>query len=120
MNIDGITVRKRRTKGDSFTADYLVERDGVLLAVCPGNQLAPGEPSIAEAQLNACIMADAFNGTPLPVGWRVETGGGNYRVHVEGRGIVAYRRHGYLAKENLTSDECVALAGWLSVSTLGT
>lgn len=115
-----ITIRKRRAKGDSFTAEYLVERNGILLAVCTGNQLAPSEPSIGEAERNATLIAAAFAGEPLPAGWSVETGGGNYRIRDAAGRLVAFRRHGCIAKENLTADECVALASSLSDSTLGT
>jgi hypothetical protein len=103
------TVRKRRRRGESYTADYLVERDGVLLAICTGNQLMPSEPSIGQAERNAGLMAAAFAGEPLPAGWRVETGGGNYRVRDSSGRIAAWRRYGYLTKETSTIAEIEAM-----------
>jgi hypothetical protein len=104
-----ITIRKRRSRGGSFTAEYLVERDGILLAICTGNQLAPSEPSIGEAERNAGLMAAAFAGKPLPAGWRVETGGGNYRVRDRSGRVAAWRRYGYLRRETSTIAEIEAM-----------
>ena len=104
-----ITIRKRRSRGGSYTADYLVEREGVLLAICTGNQLVASEPSVGAAQRNAGLMAAAFSGEPLPAGWTVEVGPGNYRVRDSAGRIAAWRRFGYLARETSTIAEIEAM-----------
>jgi hypothetical protein len=104
-----ITIRKRRSRGGSFTADYLVERGGILLAICTGNQLMANEPTIGAAERNAGLMAAAFTGEPLPAGWSVEVGAGNYRVRDSSGRIAAWRRHGYLRRETSTIAEIEAM-----------
>jgi hypothetical protein len=104
-----ITIRKRRSRRESYAVEFLVERGGILLAVCTGNKLMAHEPTIGQAERNAGLMAAAFAGEPLPDGWRVETGGGNYRVRDSSGRIAAWRRYGYLRSETSTIAEIEAM-----------